>query len=264
MVFDEQELRQRLEATADRVSAPRFTVEGLADRIRRRRAKIVGLASVSLLAVAAVAVAVPVALSGPSTPQTASSPPKVVRPLSVTVAVNGQSRARPKNAPPPSFTVTPGEHLRIRIGVTVPAHVKVTPLWLGVTNGVFSSPGPDGQRPTGLRQVLAHTRKPLPSGLHIFRLTWTVPAGLRRGTTLWLVAEWTSIQEQASVGQGIAELVTPPGGVMSAAQACRQVTERSIPGVYFSGVERVRLVLTRYAKGEPVESTHDIGSGIPR
>ena len=207
MVLDEQELRQHLTAAADHVSAPRFTIDGLISRIRRHRAKTLGLVSGSLLTVAAIAVAVPVALSGPNTPPTANPPRPLFR-LSLTVAVNGQSRVFPKNGPPPSFTVTQGEHLRIRIGVTVPAHAKVTTLWLGISRGVFTSPGRDGQRPASMRPVLAHTRKPLTPGLHTFRLTWTMPAGLRRGTTLWLVAGWTTRQEDASVGKGVAELVT--------------------------------------------------------
>ena len=208
MVLDEQELRQHLAVAADHASAPRFTIEGLTGRIRRRRAKITGLVSASLLAVAAIAVAVPAALSGPGTAPT-SHPATVPFRLSLTVAVNGQPRVFPKNGPPPSFTVTPGEHLRIRIGVTVPAHAKVTTLWLGISRGVFTSPGRDGQRPASMRPVLAHTRRPLTAGLHTFRLTWTMPAQLPRGTTLWLVAGWTTKQEDASVGQGVAELVTP-------------------------------------------------------
>jgi len=33
--------------------------------------------------------------------------------------------------------------------------------------------------------------------------------------------------------------------------------------VSFSGVERVRLVLSKYDKDEPVESTRDVGTAIP-
>lgn len=210
MVLDEQELRQQLAAAADQASAPRFTIEGLTGRIRRRRAKITGLVAGALLAVVAIAVAVPVALSGPGTPPTASaSAPETIRPLPITVAVNGQSRAFRKHGTLPGFTVTPGEHLRIRIGVTVPAHAEVTTLWLGISRGVYTSPGSDGQRPASMRPVLAHTRKPLTAGLHTFRLTWTMPTGLRRGTTLDLFAGWTTRRDDASVGQGVAELVTP-------------------------------------------------------
>ncbi len=208
MVLDEQELRHHLAAAADRASAPRFTVDDLTGRIRRRRAKITGLVSGSLLAVAAIAVAVPVALSGPGTPPTAHPAVGPFR-LSFTVAVNGQPRVFPKNGPPPSFTATPGEHLRIRIGVTVPAHAEVTTLWLGISRGVFTAPGPHGRRPASMDPVLAHTRKPLTPGLHTFAMTWAMPTGLPRGTTLWLVTGWTTRQENASVGQGVAELVTP-------------------------------------------------------
>ena len=208
MVLDEQELRHHLAAAADRASAPRFTVDDLTGRIRRRRAKITGLVSGSLLAVAAIAVAVPVALSGSGTPPTAHPAVGPFR-LSFTVAVNGQPRVFPKNGPPPSFTATPGEHLRIRIGVTVPAHAEVTTLWLGISRGVFTAPGPHGRRPASMDPVLAHTRKPLTPGLHTFAMTWAMPTGLPRGTTLWLVTGWTTRQENASVGQGVAELVTP-------------------------------------------------------
>src|SRR5262249_47027901 len=52
-----------------------------------------------------------------------------------------------------------------------------------------------------------------------------------------------------------------PRGVMSAAQACRLVIGRAGPG-FFTGLERVHLVLTTYAKGEPVESQGDISTGM--
>ena len=51
-------------------------------------------------------------------------------------------------------------------------------------------------------------------------------------------------------------------GVMSAAQACRLVVGKAGPG-FFAGPEQVHLVLTSYAKGEPVESQGDISSGMP-
>jgi hypothetical protein len=208
MVLNEDELRHHLAAAADHVSGPRFTLESLISRIRRRRAKIIGFVSGSLLAVAAIAVAVPVALGGASTPMP-GYPPKIPFRLSFTVAVNGQSRVFPENGPPPSFTVTPGEQLRIHIGVTVPAHAKVTALWLGVSKGAFGSPGPDGQPPMGVRPILAHARKPLTPGLHTFRMTWTMPAQLPRGTTLWLIAAWATKQQDDRAAQPVAELVTP-------------------------------------------------------
>jgi hypothetical protein len=197
MVLNEDELRHHLAAAVDHVGAPRFTLESLISRIRRRRAKILGLVSGSLLAVAAIAVAVPVALSGKSTPSVKHPPAKIPFPLSFTVAVNGQSRVFPKNGPPPSFTVTPGEDLRINVDVTVPAHHRVTALWLGISGGVIGTP-------SDLHPILAHTRKPLGPGSHRFRLRWTVPAGLRPGTLRYMAAEWDIRQGQ--VGQFIAGL----------------------------------------------------------
>lgn len=207
MVLDEHELRERLAAAADLASAPRFTADDLAGRIRRRRAKIGGLISGLLLAAAAIAVMVPVALTGPGTAGE-SRPAVVPFQLSFTVAVNGRPRVFPRHGVP-RFPVSAGEHLNIRVGVVVPAHAKLSTLWLGISRGDFTAPGPDGQRPASMRPVLAHTRKPLMTGTHTFRLTWTVPAGLPGGTTLWLVTGWTTRQEHASVGQGVAQFVTP-------------------------------------------------------
>jgi hypothetical protein len=204
VTFDEQDLRERLAAVAGHASPPRFTVEGLIGRIRRRRARIIGLVLGSLLAVAAIAVAVPISLSGQSTPPIAR-PAVVPFSLSFTVRVNGQSAMHPQGGRIPRFAVTPGEQLRISIGVTVPAHARVTTLtptvtavWLGVSRGVIGTPG-------DMHPILARTRKPLTPGLHTFRLRWTVPAGRPRGTTRYLAANWEA--KHASVAQFIAELV---------------------------------------------------------
>ena len=65
-------------------------------------------------------------------------------------------------------------------------------------------------------------------------------------------------QRQASAGGG-----SLPPGVMSAARACEQVIDGRWHRRFFTGVEQVHLVLTTYAKGEPVESRGDISSGMP-
>jgi len=207
MTFDEQDLRERLAAAAAQVSPPRFTVEGLIGRVRRRRARIIGLVVGSLLAVAAIAVVVPISLLGKSTPPTAAAPAVVPFSPSFTVRVNGRSGTRPQGRTIPRFAVTPGQHLRISVGVTVPAHARVatltptvTALWLGVSGGVLGTP-------SDMHPILARARKPLPPGLHTFSPRWTVPAGLRRGTIRYLVANWET--KQASVTQIIAELASP-------------------------------------------------------
>jgi len=66
----------------------------------------------------------------------------------------------------------------------------------------------------------------------------------------------------SSVDPGQSERPLPPG-VMSAVQACRQVIDGRWHRRFFTGVERVHLVLTTYAKGEPVESQGDISYGMP-
>lgn len=52
-----------------------------------------------------------------------------------------------------------------------------------------------------------------------------------------------------------------PAGVMSAARACRQVVGNGSTG-FFTGPKQVHLVLTTYAKGEPIQSQGDISSGM--
>ena len=37
----------------------------------------------------------------------------------------------------PSYRVRPGEHLVMRIAVTVPKHVKITALWFGISAGTW-------------------------------------------------------------------------------------------------------------------------------
>jgi hypothetical protein len=53
-----------------------------------------------------------------------------------------------------------------------------------------------------------------------------------------------------------------PAGVMTAQQACHIVVGNR-PSGFYTDVEQVHLVLTTYAKGEPVESEGDISHGMP-
>jgi hypothetical protein len=53
-----------------------------------------------------------------------------------------------------------------------------------------------------------------------------------------------------------------PSGVITPRQACREVIGKA-PHGFFVGAKRVHLVLTTYAKGEPVQSQGDISSGMP-
>lgn len=145
---------------------------------------------------------------GPGTnPGRESVPAPRLRPMLFAVTVNGQRPSinfagqtkaprgcgkTPADACPaslgPGFAVTPGEHLSIRLLVTIPARARVTDLWLGISDGTFGSSrtGPVGQRP-----ILAHVRSGLAPGQHTFRIAWTVPDETLPGTDLWLAASWT-------------------------------------------------------------------------
>ena len=211
--IDEQEVRQRLEAVAEQSSPPRFAIESLIGRIRRRRARIIAAISGSLFAGTAIAVAVAIGLSAPSQPVALwGHPIRVPFRLSFTVTVNGRSMATPPVEPPipvhtgpfPSFAVSPGEHLAINVAVTVPAHATVTAIWLGVTEGGYGVLR--GGRPSGLSTILVHSRRTLAPGLHVFRMRWTVPAGIQPGTNPSLVVIWSAHHFDA--GQFVAELVT--------------------------------------------------------
>ena len=62
-------------------------------------------------------------------------------------------------------------------------------------------------------------------------------------------------------GGTLAAAALPPG-VLPAARACKLVIGRE-PRGFFTRIERVHLVLTTYAKGEPIESQGDTSSGMP-
>jgi hypothetical protein len=206
MTLDEQELRRRLTATATQASPTGFTAGTLARRVRRRRARITAAISGAVLAVAAVAVAVPIGLNSG---QTAHPPPPLPFRLSLTMAVNGQSRHEtwPHDASRPisRFVIAPGRHLSITVDVNVPAHARVNGLWLGINKGSLGYLR--GHRPIGMHPILAHSRQTLTAGSHTFRMRWTAPAGLRRG--LYLAVAWST--GDMDVSGTIAELAVRVG-----------------------------------------------------
>jgi hypothetical protein len=124
--------------------------------------------------------------------------------------------------------------------------------------------GPDGNRPRG-------------SGPAYSRSSWmlmiALPVALLISTGLLLSG---CGQSQATAGHAggqpaghateaaarATDAATLPPGAMSAAKACRLVVGKASPG-FFSHPEQVHLVLTSYAKGEPVESQGDISGGMP-
>lgn len=185
MTIDEQELRRRLKVTAAQASEPRFTIGDLTRRIRRRRARVVTAAAGGAVVAAVAAVAVPLALSSASHPPT--NQPEGPVELSYVVTVNGQTQ-RISGPTPPGYVITPGENLTMIVDVTIPPHIALTGLWLGITNGVLT-PRPTG--PADMSPILAaSTRAPLGPGRHRFGMHWVVPTALRPGTDRQLSVEW--------------------------------------------------------------------------
>jgi hypothetical protein len=99
---------------------------------------------------------------------------------------------------------------------------------------------------------------------HRARLPWTVgPACALVIVCATALALAACGQETGSGGSRSPDAAAAlPPGVMTAAQACRVVVGRE-PRGFFTRVEQVHLVLTTYARGEPVESRGDISSGMP-
>jgi len=120
-----------------------------------------------------------------------------------TPSVNGKPAAPRNDGHVPSYRVRPGETLVIRVAVTVPEHLAVTALWLGISQGTWGN-GPNG--PVGMNPVLAHDRQPLPTGSRTFRLRWRVPQR-RPGASLYLIFAWSSRQPPASVSGPVAQLI---------------------------------------------------------
>ncbi len=125
-------------------------------------------------------------------------PPPPQPRLTYVVTINGRSASFPGHPPLPSYHVRPGEHLVIRVAVTVPEHLRLTALWLRISTATWGN-GP-GSRPTGMKPG-----QPLSAGVHTFGLRWRVPGSQSRGS-LYLVSGWSSHQPPASTAGAIAVL----------------------------------------------------------
>lgn len=131
--------------------------------------------------------------------------PAIVPRVTFVPTVNGVSFAPRNDGHVPSFQVRSGEHLVMRVTVTVPKHVTITALWFGISTGSWGD-GPNG--PTGMNPVLAHYTLPLSAGSHTFGLHWRIPHR-HPGTSLYLTYGWSSHQPDASVEGPIATLALP-------------------------------------------------------
>ncbi len=211
MAVTEHDLRRYLDGLAGQAAPPRFSVAELAARIRRRRARNARLASACVAAAAALAVGVPLGLASgtgrghSSYPGVESVPAPRLRNLRFMPTVDGRRPSVPPHrtpsgcgktpanpcpgTPEAGFSVSPGQHLSIRVVVTIPAGARLTDLWLGVTPGTL---GTDRSgRPVGQLPILAHIRADLEPGRHTYQLAWTVPALGPSHAVLVLAASWS-------------------------------------------------------------------------
>ena len=103
--------------------------------------------------------------------------------------------------------------------VTLPRHLRITALWLGISTGSWGN-GPGG-RPTGMMEpILARSHQALTAGAHTFGLHWRVPSSQSR-RSLYLVSAWSSHRPPASTAGGVAVLALTNIG-----RACRSFLSR--------------------------------------
>jgi hypothetical protein len=84
----------------------------------------------------------------------------------------------------------------------------------------------------------------------------------KRSNWMWMIVLPVLLLSGCAQSQAAAPTGSLPPGVLSAAQACRLTVGKADSG-FFTHPEQVHLVLTSYARGEPVESQGDISSGMP-
>lgn len=143
--------------------------------------------------------------SSPRCPPGASCPAIAPR-VTFVPTINEVSFPPRKDGHVPRFRVRPGEHLVMRIIVTVPRHLTITALWFGISADGWGD-GPNG--PTGMDPVLAHYTLPLSAGSHTFGLHWRIPH-LHAGASRYLTYGWSSHRPDASAEGPIATLALSP------------------------------------------------------
>jgi hypothetical protein len=191
---------------AEQAAPPRLQIDAAWRAGRRRRRAVVTTSVAGAVAAAAAAVLVPLALLGaPAHPAPRTlGPPAIVPRLTYAMTINGQSVSFPRNGTVPSYHVRRGEHLVMTVAVTVPRHLRITALWLGISTGTWGSE-PDGRPIGGMHPILAHTCHPLSAGVHTFGLRWHIPEH-PSGSSFFLVNGWTSSHPPAAVAAPIVEL----------------------------------------------------------
>jgi hypothetical protein len=122
--------------------------------------------------------------------------------LRFALTFNGRPVPYPDNGTIPRYYIRPGEHLLMTVAVTVPKHLLITGLWLGVAKSSGSNT-PNG-RHAGVHPIVVISR-PLSAGVHAFSLSWRVPEH-RTFSSFFLVLAWASRQPPAGIAGAIAEL----------------------------------------------------------
>jgi hypothetical protein len=122
--------------------------------------------------------------------------------LRYVLTINGHSVPLTENGEAPRIQVRPGQHVTIKVVVTLPRNIKVTGLWLGISSGPYGFS--QKRRPVNLDPILARSRETLTGGAHTFTLQWRVPED-RHGPLL-LMSDWASVQPSAEVAGPIASL----------------------------------------------------------
>ena len=190
MPIREHEIADRLTAAAVHLSEPQFGVESVARRIRRRRTRLIMIASMSTAAMAVVAVTVLNGIGTRNHPAGLQTPLPAPVWLPIRISIDGQTALVTRPSHPPRFTALVRPVVPITAQVTVPPGVRVRKLWLGIVTADVAAGGPHG--PTGWAAILLRTTKPLSSGKRTFHLRWIGAESLRPGRKVYLIAYWVT------------------------------------------------------------------------
>ena len=118
--------------------------------------------------------------------------------LTFALAFNGRPVPYPDNGTIPRYYPRPGEHLLITVTVSVPRHMVITALRLGISQSSWNN-GPGSAHPMRVYS------RPLSAGVHAIRLDWSVPEP-PPGGNFYLVLAWSGHDPPAGLAGAIAEL----------------------------------------------------------
>jgi hypothetical protein len=135
-------------------------------------------------------------------PPGASCPSPPLPRLTYALTINGRPVPVARSGVAPRVHVQPGQHVLIKVAVTLPRNIKITALWLGISAGPFGFS--QEHRPANLNPILARAHEPLTGGPHTFTLHWRIPR--HRHGPLLLMSDWSSPHPSQEVAGPIAWL----------------------------------------------------------